>query len=167
MPEIPGHPQPLFRGLLRGWKRPGDVTSLLMIANGDVVQKALAQLSGPTLVPVAFSLAWVVYSIQAFLTVIGTGRLMPAAPDVESIVINLATEHPRANRSWILGRLLRDWDYKPSDKRGLYITVLDAVDGKKVLRPASVVSPLSLGPELAPLTTSADPDLESGQLPGE
>ena len=61
-------------GLLRGWKKPGDVITLLMILNGDVVQKALAQLSGPTFVPVAFSFGWVVYSIQAFSPVIGTGE---------------------------------------------------------------------------------------------
>lgn len=116
-----------LRGLARGWKGPGDVVSLLMIINGDMVQKALAQLSGDTFVPVAFSFGWVVFSIQAFSTALGTGRLMPA-PDMESIVINLRSGHQRVNRSWILGRLLRDWDYKPLDTGGLYITVLDAID---------------------------------------
>ncbi|KAL8651492.1 MAG: hypothetical protein Q9226_004688 [Calogaya cf. arnoldii] len=121
-------------GLLRGWKKPGDVITLLMIMNGDVVQKALAQLSGPTFVPVAFSFGWVVYSIQAFSSVIGTGRLMPAAPDVESIVVNVGSGHSRPNRSWILGRLLRDWDYDPTIEQGLYVTVLDAVSRSKVVQ---------------------------------
>ncbi|KAL8782698.1 MAG: hypothetical protein Q9213_005177 [Squamulea squamosa] len=95
--------------------------------NGDMVQKALAQLSGPTFVPVAFSFGWVVYSIQAFSSVIGTGRLMPYAPDVESMVVNVGSGHSRPNRSWILGRLLRDWNYEPTTVQGLYVTVLDAV----------------------------------------
>lgn len=99
-----------------------------MIINGDIVQKALAQLSGTGLVPVAFSFGWVVYSVQALSSMIGTGRLMPATPDLTSVVINLSSGHQRANRSWILGRLLRDWNYKPLDKRGLYITVLDAFE---------------------------------------
>ncbi|KAL8899350.1 MAG: hypothetical protein Q9207_006241 [Kuettlingeria erythrocarpa] len=118
-----------LRGLARGWKGPGDVVSLLMIINGDMVQKALAQLSGDTFVPVAFSFGWVVFSIQAFSTALGTGRLMPA-PDMESIVINLKSGHQRVNRSWILGRLFRDWEYQPLDTRGHYITVLDAIDGE-------------------------------------
>ena len=128
--EGPGHPlgpsRDLYRGL-RGWRSPGDVASLLMIMNGDIVQKAIAQLCGPRLVPVAFSFGWVVYSIQALSAVLGTGRLMPTNPDWESIVINLDSGYVRANRSWILGRLLRDWDYKPKDKQGLCITFLDAV----------------------------------------
>ena len=122
-----------FRGLLRGWKQPGDVTSLLMIASGDVVQQALAQLSGTTLVPVAFSLGWVLYCVQAFTTAIGTGRLMPAAPDVQIMVVNIKSGYARANRSWILGRLFRDWDYGPLKAGGLYITVLDAVSREDFL----------------------------------
>ncbi|KAI4115807.1 MAG: hypothetical protein LQ338_007802 [Usnochroma carphineum] len=125
--------QTYFRGLVRGWSKPGDVVALLMIINGDIVQKALAQLAGPRLVPVAFSFGWVVYSIQAFSSVIGTGRLMPTAPDLESIVINIDSGHQRANRSWILGRLLRDWDYKPLTEHGLYITVLDAIYQKDAM----------------------------------
>ena len=130
MSEGPGHPLApsgdFFRGL-RGWRTPGDVASLLMIMNGDIVQKAVAQLCGPRLVPVAFSFGWVVYSVQALSVVLGTGRLMPTNPDWESIVINLDSGHSRANRSWILGHLLMDWNYKPEDKRGLCITFLDAV----------------------------------------
>ncbi|KAL8775083.1 MAG: hypothetical protein Q9209_000562 [Squamulea sp. 1 TL-2023] len=101
--------------------------------NGDMVQKALAQLSGPTFVPVAFSFGWVVYSIQAFSSAIGTGRLMPPAPDVESIIVNVGSGHSRPNRSWILGRLLRDWDYESQSDQGLNITVLDAVSRAKLV----------------------------------
>lgn len=59
---------------------------------------------------------------------------MPAAPDVESIVVNVGSGHSRPNRSWILGRLLRDWDYKPTTEQGLYITVLDAVSREETIQ---------------------------------
>ena len=37
------------------WKNPGDVFSVLLILGGDVVARALAQLSGSKITPVAFS----------------------------------------------------------------------------------------------------------------
>lgn len=40
---------------LRQWKTPGDVFSVLLILGGDVVLRALAQLSGSGITPVAFS----------------------------------------------------------------------------------------------------------------
>ena len=116
-----------FQSLVTGWRTPGDVVSLLMIVNGDIVQRALAQLSGPRLVPVAFPFGWIVYAIQAFSAAMGTGRLMPAAPDLPSIVINVSSGYPRTNQSWILGRLLRDWKYYAKDGLGLYVTLTDVV----------------------------------------
>ena len=59
---------------------------------------------------------------------------MPAAPDVESIVVNVGSGHSRPNRSWILGRLLRDWDYDPTNEQGVYVTVLDAVGRSELVR---------------------------------
>jgi hypothetical protein len=45
---------------------------------------------------------------------IGDKKLMPG-PDYSSIVINAKNGNVRANRSWVLGRVLRDFDYwKPS-----------------------------------------------------
>lgn len=46
--------------VLLQWRNPTDVLSILSIAGGDVVLKALAQLSGGRLVPVAFSFGWVI-----------------------------------------------------------------------------------------------------------
>ena len=37
------------------WKNPGDVFSVLLILGGDVVMRALAQLAGSPVTPVAFS----------------------------------------------------------------------------------------------------------------
>lgn len=48
----PGLPSKEF---LRQWKTPGDVFSVLLILGGDVVLRALAQLSGSGITPVAFS----------------------------------------------------------------------------------------------------------------
>lgn len=64
---------------------------------------------------------------------IGTGRLMPTS-DVDSLVINVKSGYARRNRSFILGRLLRDWplELKAGDGvHGLYITVVDAVEAPK------------------------------------
>ena len=43
------------RELWGQWKNPGDVFSVLLILGGDVVGRALAQVSGSPLTPVAFS----------------------------------------------------------------------------------------------------------------
>ena len=81
-----------------------------MLIGGDVVQRAVAQLagSGPfSITPVAFSFGWVAYSVNAVLSSVGTGRLMPDV-DCPSIVINASNGYIRQNQSWALGRLLRD-----------------------------------------------------------
>lgn len=43
------------REFLTQWTQPGDVFSVLLILGGDVVARALAQLAGGWLTPVAFS----------------------------------------------------------------------------------------------------------------
>lgn len=40
------------------WHNPTDVFSVLLILGGDVVVRALAQLSGSPVTPVAFSFGW-------------------------------------------------------------------------------------------------------------
>jgi hypothetical protein len=90
--------------------RPGDVMSVLLILGGDVVQRALAQLSGGPLTPVAFSFGWVAYAITALLTAVGENKLMPL-PDSPGFVINSKSCYTRTNNSWILGRILRDYEY--------------------------------------------------------
>lgn len=48
----PEGPSEAFRSQ---WKQPGDVFTILLILGGDVVARALAQLAGSPITPVAFS----------------------------------------------------------------------------------------------------------------
>ncbi|CAM6003689.1 unnamed protein product [Sphagnum balticum] len=107
------------------WHNPADILSVLLIIGGDVIQKAIAQLSGDYLVPVAFSFGWVAYSFSTLMSIVGDGRLMPL-PDYPAKVINAGSGYSRENRSWILGRLLRDFELPLNDDIGLHITVFQA-----------------------------------------
>ncbi|KAA8651596.1 hypothetical protein EYZ11_002215 [Aspergillus tanneri] len=97
---------PLFTNQLNN---PTDIFSVLLILGGDVVNRAIAQLAGPRVTPVAFSFGWVAYIMTALVTVIGEHRLMPL-PDSPCHVINGKTGYVRTNRSWILGRMMRDYE---------------------------------------------------------
>ncbi|KAI5842262.1 hypothetical protein BZA05DRAFT_412470 [Tricharina praecox] len=90
--------------------RPGDVMSVLLILGADVVQRALAQLSGSPLTPVAFSFGWVTYAIGALLAAVGDNKLIPL-PDSPGFVINSKSPYTRQNCSWILGRIIRDYEH--------------------------------------------------------
>jgi hypothetical protein len=100
---------PVTDTFLSQWRNPNDVLSLLLIIGGDVVQKALAQLSGGYFVPVTFSFGWVAYSFSALMAVFGDGRIMPL-PDCPSILVNARSGYARPNQSWVLGRILRDFE---------------------------------------------------------
>ncbi len=88
------------------WENPNDVLTILLIIGGDIVQKALAQLSGGYFVPVAFSFGWVSYSISALLGAYSDGALMPSTT-FPSTLINAHSGYARPNHSWILNRILR------------------------------------------------------------
>lgn len=93
------------------WSNPGDIFTLLMILGGDVVQVAIAQLSAgpiPCLTPVCFSFGWVSYAVSAVLAAVGSQRLMPK-PEIDCILINADSGYARANFSWVLGRVVRDF----------------------------------------------------------
>lgn len=109
------------------WRNPSDILSVLLIIGGDVIQKALAQLSGDSVVPVAFSFGWVAYSFTTLMSVVGDGRLMPP-PDHLVKVINAANGNSRENRSWVLGRLLRDFESPLPANIGLHATVFQATE---------------------------------------
>jgi hypothetical protein len=104
--------------------------SVLLIIGGDVIQKAIAQLSGRYLVPVAFSFGWVAYSFSTLMSIVGDGRLMPP-PDYDAKVINAENGYVRDNKSWILGRLMRDFEHPLLDNVGLSVTVFEAASDKK------------------------------------
>lgn len=93
------------------WGNPRDILSLLLLVGGDVIQQALAQQSGdrfPT--PVVFSFGWVGYAFTALLSVVGSERLMPSPPAPSSIILSTQHGYPRTNESWILNRILRDYE---------------------------------------------------------
>lgn len=114
------------------WANPTDVTTVLMVIGGDVVQKALAQTTGCWYTPVCFSFGWVAYSFMALVSVLGDGRLLPA-PDVDCRVINLDSGYTRDNKNWVVGRLLRDLASslqrdRPLRKEAIRISVWEALD---------------------------------------
>jgi len=80
---------------------------ILLIIGGDVIRKAIAQLAGRAITPVAFSFGWVAYSFSALMNLYGDGALLPD-PDCTGVVINMATGNFKSNESWVVGRLLRD-----------------------------------------------------------
>jgi hypothetical protein len=106
------------------WQNPSDVLSVLLIIGGDIVQKALAQLSGGLLTPVAFSFGWVAYSFTVLVALVGDGRLMPV-PDFPCKVINTESGYVRENRSWVISRLLRR-DEEPLLDEAMVVSVYRA-----------------------------------------
>jgi len=116
--------------LSQQWRNPTNVVSILSLIGGDVIQKALAQLSGCVLAPIGFSFGWVAYAFNTLVSVVGDGRLMPP-PDYPAKVINIDTGYIRENRSWIIGRMLRDFSTPLENHVGLKITVFRAVAKEK------------------------------------
>ncbi|KIL69225.1 hypothetical protein M378DRAFT_184426 [Amanita muscaria Koide BX008] len=101
---------PIGSSLTDGWVHPGNVLVLLMLIGPDIIQISLAQLSGCVFTPVAFSFGWVAYSFKNLSLVFSQNKLVPE-PDFSSIVINGQTGYTRDNHSWVLSRILRDFDY--------------------------------------------------------
>ncbi|KAL2069974.1 hypothetical protein VTL71DRAFT_14654 [Oculimacula yallundae] len=94
------------------WVNPSDIFTALLILGGDggeMVAKAVAQLSGRGLVPVAFSIGWVVFAVKSALSALAGNNLLPAA-DSKCIVINGKTGYIRDNSSWVIGRISRDFE---------------------------------------------------------
>lgn len=120
---------------LRGqWENPKDILSLLLLVGGDVIQQALAQQSGdkfPT--PVVFSFGWVGYAFTALLSTAARDRLMPPPPAPASIVFNTEHGYPRTNDSWILNRILRDYEklWMPFQVKEKLQAMLKAENSKK------------------------------------
>lgn len=109
------------------WQNPSDTLTILLIIGGDVIIKALAQLSGRSFTPIAFSFGWVSYSFNTLMNVWGDGRLVPP-PDYPAKVINAENGYVRDSKSWVLGRLLRDFETPLPDDVGMRIAVFEAVN---------------------------------------
>ena len=120
-----------------------------MIIGGDVVQKALAQTAGEWFTPTCFSFGWVTCSFSMLVGVLGDGRLLPP-PDVSAKVFNLESGYGRENRSWVVGRLLRDLersiDEQHTEVGRLKIRVFEAmpVERRKRFVPRDAVEVLWL-----------------------
>ncbi|KAH7014237.1 uncharacterized protein B0I36DRAFT_255149 [Microdochium trichocladiopsis] len=116
-----GDPADEFRNQ---WVNPRDILSLLLLVGGDIVQKAIAQLvgfrlrpfsrgrgRGISIAPVAFSFGWVAYGFTNLLAAVGDMSLMPRN-EHPSILVTCSNGFVRENRSWVLGRFLRDHELK-------------------------------------------------------
>ncbi|OJJ08384.1 hypothetical protein ASPVEDRAFT_47531 [Aspergillus versicolor CBS 583.65] len=104
----PGAPAASFRD---EWSTPSNYAfTILLLIGGDLVNRALAQLVGGWLTPVAFSFGWVSYATSAVCSALGEYRLMPDA-DTGCSLINGKNGYVRGNNSWVLGRMMRDYDY--------------------------------------------------------
>jgi hypothetical protein len=97
---------------LTQWKNPGDVFSVLLIVGGDVVLLALACVTGRAFTPVAFSFGWVAYAISAVVAAVGDNKLLVRCPPEISLkIINLYNGYDRDNKSWLLGRFVKDYNF--------------------------------------------------------
>jgi hypothetical protein len=93
--------------LQKQFQNPAETLSVLLIIGGDIVQKAIAQLSGGSFTPVSFSFGWVAYAFGSVMSAFGDGTFMPE-PDLSSKVITVGSRGSKFNESWVLGRLIRD-----------------------------------------------------------
>ncbi|KAF7796993.1 hypothetical protein EIP86_008182 [Pleurotus ostreatoroseus] len=122
-----------FQAAAVQWANPTDVLTVLMIIGGDIVQRALASMAGSRggfpLVPVAYSFGWVSYSFSAILSAIGDRRLLPA-PDYDCVVVNARSGYHRRNRSFPLGRLLRDHEVRKQET-GLVVEFFNTIPSKR------------------------------------
>ncbi|KAL6918246.1 hypothetical protein FSST1_009741 [Fusarium sambucinum] len=100
------------------WANPGDILSILLLIGSDIVQAAITQLVGYRvripgtkthipITPVAFSFGWATYSFTNLLAAVGNMKLVLES-DCPSMVVNCSNGFVRHNRSWVLGRILRD-----------------------------------------------------------
>ncbi|KAH0547740.1 hypothetical protein GP486_008407 [Trichoglossum hirsutum] len=107
------------------WTNPSGVFAVLLIVGSDVVSRALAQMTGGCVGLPSFSFGWVAYAVNVLSSAFGEGKLMPP-PDCSIKVINGKSGYGRDNTSWILGRLVRDYEYwMHDDVRNMVCKLLD------------------------------------------
>jgi hypothetical protein len=106
------NPGDIITQFLAQWKNPGDVFSVLLIVGGDVILLALACLTGRAFTPIAFSFGWVAYAVSAVVVAVGDNKLLVRCPPEISLkVINLQSGYDRDNKSWLLGRFIKDYNF--------------------------------------------------------
>ncbi|EBA27273.1 hypothetical protein KXW98_002481 [Aspergillus fumigatus] len=93
------------------WSNPSNYAfTILLLIGGDLIHRALAQLAGGWVTPVAFSFGWVSYAASSICSALGEYRMMPDA-DTACCLINGKNGYVRGNNSWVLGRIMRDYEY--------------------------------------------------------
>ncbi|KAJ7310164.1 hypothetical protein DFH08DRAFT_1046745 [Mycena albidolilacea] len=105
-----------FAQLRAQWTNPTDVLTILT--------NALAQLcsSHPRyFTPVALSFGWVAYAFSAILSAIGSRRLTPD-PEIACTLIDVGSNYSRDVHSWVLSRLVRDYELPAGISRGLTVS---------------------------------------------
>lgn len=68
---------PISSWMLSQWRNPGDILSVLLLLGPDVIQRAIAQLAGRAVTPVAFSFGWVAFAVSALLSSFGGDHRPP------------------------------------------------------------------------------------------
>ncbi|KAJ7124464.1 hypothetical protein C8R44DRAFT_783541 [Mycena epipterygia] len=114
----------VFAELRAQWTDPKDILAILTVIGGDIVHGALVQLcsSNPRhFTPVALSFGWVAYAFSAILLAIGSRRLTPE-PEISCTLIDVSSKYSRDIRSWVLSRLVRDYEFPGDTPRGLTVT---------------------------------------------
>ncbi|KAL3478309.1 hypothetical protein BJX99DRAFT_224624 [Aspergillus californicus] len=104
------HPGATGQAFRQEWTNPSNYAfTILLLIGGDIVNRALAQLAGGRFTPVAFSFGWVSYATSSICSALGEYRLMPDA-DTGCSLINGKNGYVRGNNSWVLGRIMRDYE---------------------------------------------------------
>lgn len=105
------------------FKSPQSILSVLFLVGGDIVQKAIAQMPGGrytgrfTWTPAVFSFGWVSYAVNSLSSALGDGVFLPP-PEHPGCIVSVGdfskdgpvvgSGSQRENRSWVIGRLMRD-----------------------------------------------------------
>jgi hypothetical protein len=110
---------------------PSEVFSVLLIIGGDIIQKAIAQLSGRRVTLLSFSFGWVAYAFGALMSAFGDGTFMPA-PDYPASVIEVRSRNKKANGSWVIGRLIRDLEIEVENPMETWYDPPQHAGGKRI-----------------------------------
>lgn len=97
------------------FRSPAEILAVLLIIGGDIVQKAIAQLSGGWITPISFSFGWVSYSFSSLLSAFGDGVFLPQ-PDLSAKIITVGSGGAKINESWIIARLIRDLELEAENE---------------------------------------------------
>lgn len=112
------------------WHNPTTILAVLSVIGGDIIHRATAQLAGNPyhVAPVTLSFGWTGFLLSFILALFGEGRALPR-PDSNCTVVDVATQASSPNKSWVLGRLVRDHTIHITS--GLNVTFYNAITNKQ------------------------------------